>query len=557
MKIDEAIFKDFLEKHPYKIIHISGMWLVPDIKNNVDVFFKFFCVDLTDRDYYRVRKIPPYLLRKFSLGTILEVVKVDNKKLKLNITETGELVSVSLNIPYPDKRLFSKLGDVIQDEEYPLNFLIGKYDPSAEIKGQYCIVLESSDCKFIFPVYVIGASFFFISQKFTENLFRLNLREEYHKVDPTSRSIHIKGGFNDINAPFLYLYETNPVAKMVYDSVGKAFLSNMNLYRNINRSNKKNYGSKDFEFKAYFPFYGDNINFVLNGIWINKNKFLVYSIKEFDFGKILGIDKLTILRTERNENIEKKVSFFSKKDSKSTNKISEEVKADKDDFFELLEVESEKIENENLIIEKKSIYFPHKKSDNVRRIPIKEEDNSSKDLTFMKFNPFLDAKGKGLNTQTLEERDITNSFSLNDFLRYFAYVCKNLNIDFNSIDRKYKDISRKYISDPKIPLKNRKFLVLKFSFNQKEITIIEIDHRDLIDSKLYTLIFSGHRYVSDKEIFKTVSSYLDKTKSLKDIETYYEKRGLLFYKKRHPREYKKEFIDDWIETFTDVLKYKV
>ncbi len=563
LSLSDIIFKGFQKNTEYGIINILDLVVDIDQKNKKDILFRILFQDLENENYYRVRHLPPYLLKNFPLGTIIKIEELSNEKDKLDIQPTGKIHNVSLSIPEPKRQIIKRLGEVISDDEYPINIKfyvnnkgeIKEVDLTSEIKRQYCIVIEKENYQIIFPVSVIGANFFFITQRFTEDLLNLNLEIEYHSVNTENQSIHMKGGYDDLNAPFLYLYATNPIAKQVYDMVGKQLLAQFQ---------KRNENSPSFKYslKLYFPFSNKNINFRLRGEWITENKFLVFDIEKFDIHKVLGINRLTILRTEKEKNPERKLSFFSKKDSKSTNEISDDIKADKDEFFEELEKKIDSMEDENFQIERKKIPHPHK-SVNVRRIPIKEKNNDEKDLTHHKNSPNLDAEGKGLNVKTNERIDIANTFSLDDFLRYFKKVCYEIGISANKIKQTREKLNPKYVRNPKIPLINpktkkpREYLILKFSYKGKNITIIEVDHTGLVDNKLYTLVFSGYRCLSDSEIFNTIHFYLDKNKSLRKIERYFDVQGLSFYKKRHPRTYGEESIKDWIDTFVDVLKYKV
>ena len=566
LSLSELIFKGFQENTEYGIIHILDLVINADARNKKDILFRILFQDLKNEKYYRIRHIPPYLLKNFSLGTIVSIEESEIKK-KLNIQLTGIVYDVTLSIPQPDKQIIKKIGELINDKEYPLNIKFyvntkdGKkeIDLTSEIRNQYCITIEKEDNQIIFPISVIGANFFFITQRFTEDLFNLNLGIEYHNINTQNQSIHMKGGYNDINAPFLYLYATNPVAKKVYDSLGKQLLSKFQEKHNI-------FSKAKYPLKLYFPFSNQNINFKLRGEWIAETKFLVFDIEKFEMNKVLGIDRLMIVRTEKESNPQKKLSFFSKKDSKHTNEINDNIKADESEFFEELEKEIDSIEDENFQIEKKKIPYPHK-SVNIKRIPLKEKSNDKqKDLTYQKYNPNLESEGKETNVETNEKLDVSNSFSLDDFLRYFYKVCFEIGISKYNIMRFRKKLALNYLKNPKFsPYKSkskdiREYLVLKFKYNGKSFTIIELDHIGISaqdTNKLHTLIFTGSRYLSDKEAFNVIHSYFGKAKSLKEIEKYFITHNISLTKKKHPRTYNEKGVKNWINTFTEILRYKI
>lgn len=551
-------FKGFLSNTPYKIIHILDLVVDNNEQNRKDIMFRVLFLDLINKDYYRVRNISSVLLKSFTIGTIVKI-----KEKGMDIQTSGEIIKISLDIPIPQEQTLRNLGDVIENSEYPMSIRFwvsesGKrklIDLTEEIKNQYCIVIDKEGIQVIFPVSVISATFFFISQNFTTNLFNLNLEIEYHSINTENQSIHMKGGFNDIDAPLLYLYATNPLAKQVYKMVGKS------LFIKHQERNEKSYRLK-FPFKAYFPFSGKDIDFTLRGEWLSQNKFLVFNIERFDFSKILGINKLTVLRTEKEKSVEKKISFFTKKESKFTNELTDEIKADMEDFFEMIEKKIDDMTDENFKIEKQNIYYPHEPN-NVKRIPLTDKSNEERDLTQYKHSQYLNDIGKGLNVKTNKNIEISNTFSLDDFFRYFKDICYEIGISINRINKEKRKIKPSYIKIPKIPIvvdnshKIREYMILKFDYNNKKITIIEIDHSDLLDNKLYTFVFSGNRSLSEKEVFNAVHFYLDKSKSLGNIEKYFKQNNISLYKKMHPREYDEKSIKDWIDTFVDVLKYKI
>ncbi len=551
-------FEGFLPNIPYKIIHILDLVIDGNKQNRKDIMFRVLFSDLINEKYYRIRNISPVLLKTLTIGTI---VKIKEKGMDIQIT--GEIIKTSLDIPKPKEQNLKQLGEVIKDNEYPMNIKFSvkenknnkTKDLTEEIKNQYCIVIKKENFQFIFPILVISATFFFISQNFTTNLFNLNLEIEYHSVNTKNQSIHMKGGFNDIDAPFLYLYATNPLARQVYETIGK------NLLIKHQERSEKAYRLK-FPFKTYFPFSGKNIDFTLRGEWLSPDKFLVFDIERFDFTKILGINKLTVLRTEKEKSVEKKISFFTKKDSKTTNKLTDEVKADVEDFFEMLEKKIDDITDENFQIEKQNIYYHHEPSD-IKRVPLKEKSEEEKNLTQYKHSLYLNNIGKGLNVKTDKKIKVSNIFSLDDFFKYFKEICYEIGISINKINKEKRIIKPNYIKTSKVSIvvgssrKIREYMILKFDYNAKKITIIEIDHSDLFNNKLYTLVFSGNRSLSEKEVFNAVHFYLDKNKSLKDLESYFKQNNISLYKKKHPKEYDEKSIKDWIDTFVDVLKYKV
>ncbi len=552
-------FKKLFSKIPYKVVHILSFVVDFGINNNRDYFYRVLLSDLTNEGYYKILQIPPYMLNAFTLGNIVRVFN-ENTEIK----ETGQVITVSLDIESYKNQIIKTIGEVLTEEEYPLNLGFTSKSKTVsfkeEIKQQYCVIVEKDNINYVFPVAVIGSKFFFISPKFTNNLFNISLESEYHKVDVNGKSIHLKGGFNNIDAPFLYLYATNPLAKKVYESVGK---------RITTRFQGKN-NNKTFKFplkETIFPFSAKDVEFILRGEFLSKNKFLVYSIEKLDFSKILGTKELTILRTGKDKNQQFKIFFDRKKDSKSTKQINDDLKADHNEYFENLENSYNDLLSENLNIIKKEI--PNQdKGKSVKGVISPEKSDEVKDLTFNRYGNNLEPSGKGIDVKIrndLEDLKELRGFSFEDFLKYFKEVCNECGIDTNKISQKVMAVQINKVVNPKISLihfkfkKPRKYLILEFFHNEKYLTILEIDHSDISDdsNKLYTLIFSGNRKLSDNEIFYSIHSYLDKSKSLGKIENYFKNKNFIFYKKRHPRDYNIESIKDWIETFINVLKYKL
>ena len=319
-----------------------------------------------------------------------------------------------------------------------------------------------------------------------------------------------------------------------------------------------------YPFKTYFPFSGEKIRFILRGKWLTKTKFFVYAIDEIlDLDRILGINELIIQRTERKKSVSKKISYIPKKLSESTNVISENIKANENEYYEQLEINRQELDKNFKLLKDYVDYSYESTYAKKVVIPEKQENSEKANLTFFKTSPELPSKGKYLKSKTGKNIPVSDIFSLDNFLRYFKEVCFELGIDFDLVNRIYQRVKSKSIKNPKIPLVNQKtkrireYLILKFVYKGKRITIVEIDHTDLIDKKLYTLVFAGDRYLSDTEISKTVHYYLDRNSSLKNIERYFDGQRISFYKKRHPKSYNEKDIKNWIDTFVDVLKYKV
>ncbi len=552
-------FRKFYPNTPYKVIHILNLTVDLGPENRADLGFRVLFSDMINNGYYRIVKIPPYWLNRFTLGTVFKKVIKDKNTTAMSYEKTGIRLAVELTIENPIKQVVKKFGEVLNDKEYPIYVSFytkqKKVDFTEEIKNQYCVLIEKDRIQFVFPLSVIGAKFFYVSPRFTENLFNLNLVLEYHKVDINKNTIHIKGGFNNIDAPFLYLYATDSTSKKVYESVGKMLFSKLN----------KRQGAGRFVFtikETIFPFFAKDVEFVLRGEFVSDNKFLVYEIERFDFSKILKTNELTVLRTEKMKTLKKKMAFFKRKDANSTGNVNDDIKTGYEDFFEKLENYIDDIETENFILQKKMIPYPHE-FESVRRIPIRDESEDVKDLTFNKYGEEFPSIGKGINTKVNESPTVSESFSLEDFWKYFKKVCYELQVNPNIISRYVKSVNVDSISIPRVPLtyfkskKIRKYLILKFMYKDRFITVLEVDHSDLLDNKLYTFIFSGNRYLSDEEVFRTLHLYLDKSNSLRDIENYFETVKLIFYKKRHPKEYTKKALKDWVDTFVEVLKYKV
>ncbi len=552
-------FKKLFPKIPYKIIHILNFVVDFGINNNRDYFYRVLLSDLINEGYYKVLQIPPYMLNVFKLGSIVRALDEN-----IEIEETGQVITVSLDIENYGKQIIKTIGEVLTEKEYPLNLGFTSKDKTVsfeeEIKQQYCVIVEKDKINYIFPVAVIGSKFFFKSPKFTKNLFNISLENEYHKVDVNDKSIHLKGGFNNIDAPFLYLYATNPLAKKIYESVGKIITTKFQGRNN----------NKTFKFplkETIFPFSAKDVEFILKGEFLSENKFLVYSIKDLDFLKVLDTKELTILRTERDKNQQLKIFFDRKKDSNSTKQINDDLKADHNEYFENLENSYNDLLSESLNIIKKEIPNQDKVS-SVKGVISPEKSDEVKDLTFNKYGNNFEPSGKGIDVKIkddLEDFKKIKGFSFEDFLKYFKEVCNECGIDINKISKKVLTIKINKIVNPKISLihlkskKPRRYLVLEFFYNGKHLTVLEIDHSDISDdsNKLYTLIFSGNGKLSDNEIFYSIHSYLDKSKSLGKIENYFKNKNFILYKKRHPRDYNIESIKDWIETFINVLKYKI
>ncbi len=564
LRPSEVSLEKLFVNHNYRVLHVLNLYFDVNLRNQVDMYFKVLLKDEDEEGYYRVLKIPPWLLRYYSYGTLIKKYREQDKE-RTDITFTSSKVIQTFDVPYPKYQTIKRIRDVISHNEYPIKIKIDKIkkDFSKEIQSQYCIILQSGNTTFIFPAPVIGSSFFFISQRFTEDLFNTNLEIEYHKVK--GNSIHLKGGYDDANAPFLYLYATNQIAREVYDSIGQEYLTQRQRLKIGNRvSNKIGFTLVKYPFKAYFPFSGEKISFVLRGKWLTKTKFFVYAIDEIlDLDRILGINELVIQRTERKKSVSRKISYIPKKLSESTNVISENVKADEDEYYEQLEINQQELDK-NFKLLKDYVDYPHESTYAKKVvIPEKQENSDKPNLTFFKNSPELPSKGKYLKSKTGKNIPVSDIFSLDDFLRYFKEVCFELGIDFDQINKIYQKIKSKNVKNPKIPLVNQKtkrireYLILKFMNESKRITIVEIDHTDLIDKKLYTLVFAGDRYLADTEIFKVVHYYLDRNSSLRNIERYFDGQGIFLYKKRHPKSYVEKDIKNWIDTFIDVLKYKV
>ncbi len=254
------------------------------------------------------------MLNVFKLGSIVRALDEN-----IEIEETGQVITVSLDIENYGKQIIKTIGEVLTEKEYPLNLGFTSKDKTVsfeeEIKQQYCVIVEKDKINYIFPVAVIGSKFFFKSPKFTKNLFNISLENEYHKVDVNDKSIHLKGGFNNIDAPFLYLYATNPLAKKIYESVGKIITTKFQGRNN----------NKTFKFplkETIFPFSAKDVEFILKGEFLSENKFLVYSIKDLDFLKVLDTKELTILRTERDKNQQLKIFLIGKKTQILQNKLT-------------------------------------------------------------------------------------------------------------------------------------------------------------------------------------------------------------------------------------------
>lgn len=154
-----------------------------------------------------------------------------------------------------------------------------------EVDRQWVVKVPVGKEVYYFPSTVLGAFFYFLSYKFTTNLFLAGLSREVVSFGKSPPFIQLKPGYSNQyrDVVSLYLYSTNREAKANYDKIGRIHIAK-HVYRR-----KESKFSIRYAFKCSFPVSGE-WELRARVVPVEDRSFLVAEILYVNTLKLLGID---------------------------------------------------------------------------------------------------------------------------------------------------------------------------------------------------------------------------------------------------------------------------
>lgn len=422
-----------------------------------------------------------------------------------------------------------------------------------EVERQWVIKVSVGENIYYFPSTIIGTFFYFLSHKFTTNLFQVSLSREIISFGTNPPFIQLKPGYSNQyrEVVSLYLYSTNPEAKENYDSIGIRHIKKR-IYRE--QDNKSNH---QYAFKCSFP---------VSGEWELKARVLPIADKSFFVAEILYVNTYKLLKTDF---IELRVKSFRKR--KRLLFSSSVVKSKTNKVYD---------SNKYSAVEElpETVYFqfsspPADKSVNIIRKEVEDEDgnlffslipiprqiNDKKVLSNVK-GQSNNGDAKGLRAKIGEKatRDTENRvFDLEIVKELMDQVAKVLGVNMDYIEF----IPKISVSaDPKKQLElcypdgNRRTVGVFFfdlSINKK-VTAIFLDQKSLRSFITSPIIVGKRRLEYPKEVeffFRTFVKV--RRKSFKD---FCHKKGFNVHLKKPIQGNSRKDWENWVERMVDILE---
>jgi len=157
-----------------------------------------------------------------------------------------------------------------------------------EVDRQWVIKVYAGEEIYYFPSTVLGAFFYYLSHKFTTNLFLASLSREVIDYGTNPPFIQLKPGYSNQyrEVVSLYLYSTNAEAKTNYDEIGRRHIAKQAYGRKESKSSLR------YAFKCSFP---------VSGEWELKARVVPIADKTFLVAEILYVNTIKLLNTESIE----------------------------------------------------------------------------------------------------------------------------------------------------------------------------------------------------------------------------------------------------------------
>ena len=158
----------------------------------------------------------------------------------------------------------------------------------SEIDRQWVVKVPVGEDVYYFPSTVLGVFFYFLSHKFTTNLFLASLSREVVDCGTNPPFIQLKPGYSNQyrNVVSLYLYSTNSEAKANYDEIGRRHIAKQAYSRKESKSSLR------YAFKCSFP---------VSGEWELRARVVPIADKTFLVAEILYVNTIKLLNAESIE----------------------------------------------------------------------------------------------------------------------------------------------------------------------------------------------------------------------------------------------------------------
>lgn len=541
------------------------IWIQNLCPTNNPFFFGLF-KHTAPKGKYLLAKIVPESLSLYAPGAFffngyrISIPKAEGEIMDLKIC------SLARN---PLKTVF----EAFTDTHYDLRHDNPKYS-----KEQWCRVFETGSQEIIFPCFVIGAAYYFLSASMRIQLLSQNIEGLYYpgsiKINEQTReaSIKLKNNASDEDAADIVRFSTDRNARKHWEDI----VNNLRKTR-FKQSKPEQFVSMPFiadfptaeelEIKARVKRFKDPSS--------GKEKILVLEMLEENSS--LQFDYLTIYRDDkepRRIDVTKRARAV-----RTSNTVTRRIPT--------TELAAAVIENTHLVInpnkEEMIVIKEYVEGGDKEMIsvPVVTGGVGSADLSLASAERDGDpdvrhGSVRGVPTEEKKEEDekeeekdekevrVKDCFTLQDFQEMVALLtAENAEVHNLQIHGPYlmpvnatsgtKGTLKEYYD--KKHTRRRMFLYVTFAYEGKDACIIEIDQNGLPGgSSTYVLVSDAGNYTYTKELVEGMLKLYVSNKTIKSIEANFSEKGLRFVHKKHPAGKGERDYKAWRERLLERIK---
>ena len=519
---------------------------IQNLGMTLDPYFFGLFKDTAPNGKYLLAKIPPESLTTYTPGAFfLDGYRTNHHE------EEGE--TLTLTFRSLEKNTFKTVSEVISGDFYDL-----RHDNPLYSKKQWCVVFETDSQIIIFPCFLIGAAYYFLSTSMRIQLLSQNLKGLYYPDTVTlnektkEASIKLKSNAADDDAKDIVRFITDKNAGKHWDEV-------VNNIRKMQFSKPKNETFVSVQFMADFPT-AEDLEITVRAIRrkdpsSGKEKVLV--LEMLNENSSFQFNWLTTYRDKKEPqrvDVTKRIKAIRTRNfitgRPPTNRLAQ---AEIEDNHLIKNPNKEKIR-----VTKETIEEDDKDGDKKEKpVPVVETGIGSADIGLAEPEHDGDPDvrpGAVRRVPAEEEKEVhpRDYFTLRDFELMFAPFAENTEVQNAEMHGPYI-MPRSIASGTKGSLlgfydrqhtKGRRFLYATFTYQAKNICVIEIDQIYLPGGcASYVLVSNKNRaFLEDaEEMLRRYVEYEKVETMAEDVKA----KGMAFLSKNHPAKKTEEHYELW------------